>query len=85
MTVMAVSEREVSDILRRVIHLEEGVKEMRSDVRALDAKIDGILSQIATVRGGMSVAIWMSGVVGAVGMFALTKVAPLLLGFLPKV
>lgn len=82
---MAVSEREVSDILRRVIHLEEGMKEMRSDVRALDAKIDGILSQIATVRGGMSVAIWMSGVVGAIGMFALTKVAPLLLGFLPKV
>ena len=82
---MAVSEREVSDILRRVIHLEEGVKEMRSDVRALDAKIDGILSQIATVRGGMSVAIWMSGVVGAVGMFALTKIAPLFLGFLPKV
>lgn len=82
---MAVSEREVSDILRRVIHLEEGVKEMRSDVRALDTKIDGILSQIATVKGGMSVAIWVSGVVGAVGMFALTKVAPLLVGFLPKV
>lgn len=82
---MAVSEREVSDILRRVIHLEEGMKEMRSDVRALDAKIDGILSQIDKVSGGMSVAIWFAGLLGAVAMFAITKLSPLLIGFLPKV
>lgn len=82
---MAVSEREVSDILRRVIHLEEGLKEMRADVRSLDTKVDGILSQIDKVSGGMSVAIWFAGLLGAVAMFSLTKLAPLLLGLLPKV
>ncbi len=82
---MAVSEREVSDILRRVIHLEEGVKEMRSDVRALDSKVDGILSQISQVQGGLRVSIWFAGILGGLAMFAITKLSPLLLGFLPKV
>ena len=82
---MAVSEREVSDILRRVIHLEEGVKEMRSDVRALDSKVDGILSQISQVQGGLRVSVWFAGILGGLAMFAITKLSPLLLGFLPKV
>ncbi len=81
---MSLSERETGDILRRVMHLEAGMTELRSEVKAVDSKVDGILSQIASVRGGMAVAIWMSGVIGAVGMFALTKIVPLFIGVLPK-
>jgi hypothetical protein len=83
--VMAVSEREVSDILRRVIHLEEGFKEMRSDVRSMDGKVDGILSRFDKIDGGLRVAIWFSGFAGAVLMFLITKVSPFLLGALPKI
>lgn len=82
---MAVSEREVSDILRRVIHLEEGFKEMRSDVRSVDGKVDGILSRFDRIDGGMRVAIWFSGFAGAVVMFMITKISPFLLGVLPKI
>lgn len=82
---MSLSDREAGDIIRRIINLEEGVKDLRSEVRAVDGKVDGILSQIDKVSGGMSVAIWFAGFLGALGMFVLTKLAPLLLGFLPKV
>ena len=82
---VALSEREAGDIIRRIISLEEGVKDLRSEVRGLDGKVDGILSRFDQIDGGLKVAIWASGFIGAVGMFALTKIAPLFLGFLPKV
>lgn len=82
---MALSEREAGDIIRRIISLEEGVKDLRSEVRGLDGKVDGILSRFDQIDGGMRTAIWFSGLLGALAMFAMTKALPLLFGFLPKV
>lgn len=82
---MSLSEREAGDILRRVMHLEAGMTELRSEVKAVDGKVDGILSQISQVQGGLRVSIWFAGILGGLAMFAITKLSPLLLGFLPKV
>lgn len=89
---MSLSEREAGDILRRVIHLETGMAELRAEVKTMDGKVDDIASRIATtfakLDGGWRVLVFLSGVAGTVGA-ALTFVAikfwPFLLGTLPKV
>jgi len=35
---MSLSDREAGDIIRRIINLEEGVKDLRSEVKAMDGK-----------------------------------------------
>jgi len=82
---MAVSDQSFGELRGDVKAIQKDLSEVESDMKDLKRSVDGILTQIATVRGGMSVAIWASGIIGALGMFALTKVAPLLVGFLPKV
>lgn len=81
---MAVNDTEFGELRGDVKAIKKDLSEVESDMKELKGKVDGILTQIATVRGGMAVAIWASGFIGAVGMFALTKIAPLFLGFLPK-
>jgi hypothetical protein len=89
---MSLSEREAGDILRRVMHLEDGVKELRSDVKGVDDKVDAIAVRIDTTfarfDGGWKVLIFVGGLAGALSAAAVgiaLKMWPFLLGTLPKV
>ncbi len=82
---MAIPDQAFGELRGDVKAIQKDVSELETDMKELKRSVDGILTQIATVRGGMAVAIWASGFIGAVGMFALTKIAPLFIGFLPKV
>lgn len=84
MLAMALSEREAGDIIRRIMTMEEGVKDLRSEVRSVDGKVDGILSRFDRIDGGMKVAMIASGLIGAAATFTVTKVLPLLFVGLPK-
>lgn len=83
--VMAVEDKEFGKLLGDVEAIKKDLSEVESDIKAMKSSVDGILTQIATVRGGMSVAIWASGVAGALFMFVITKIMPLLFGTLPKI
>lgn len=80
-----VSDREFGELLGKVSAIEADLKRLEKNVDGISGNVTGILNQIATVSGGMRVAIWFSGIIGALAMFGLTKIAPLFLGFLPKV
>lgn len=82
---MAVNDTEFGELRGDVKAIKKDLSEVETDMKALKQSVDGILTQIATVQGGLKVSIWFAGVVGAGGMFLITKIAPLLLGFLPKV
>lgn len=82
---MAIADQSFGELRGDVKAIQKDLSEVESDMKDLKRSVDGILTQIATVRGGMSVAIWASGIIGALGMFAITKLTPFLLGFLPKV
>lgn len=81
---MSLSDREAGDIIRRIINLEEGVKDLRSEVKSMDGKVDGILSRFDRVDGGLKVAMAVSGFLGALSMLLLTKVLPMLFAGLPR-
>lgn len=81
---MSISEREVGDMIRRVMNLEESFKEVRQEVKSIDGKVDGILARFDRQDGGMKVAMAVSGFLGAVAMIVLTKVLPLLFAGLPR-
>lgn len=85
MTAMAVSDREFGELLGEVRAMKRDLAKVEENTNGLDSKVDGILSRFDQIDGGMKVAIWLSGLIGALGMFGLTKLSPLLLGFLPKV
>lgn len=82
---MTVSPQQFGEMVGDVKSIKKDLSEVETDIKALKNSVDGILTQIATVRGGMRVAIWFSGIIGALAMFGLTKVAPLLIGALPKI
>lgn len=82
---MAVSDREFGELLGEVRSMKRDLAKVEENTQGLDGKVDGILSRFDQIDGGMKIAIWFSGIIGALAMFGLTKVAPLLLGVLPKV
>lgn len=82
---MTVSPQQFGEMVSDVKNIKEDMVEVKSDMKDMEGKVDRILTQIATVRGGMRVAVWFSGILGALGMFGLTKVAPMFIGFLPKI
>jgi hypothetical protein len=91
-TAVALSEREAGDIIRRIINLEDGVKDLRSEVKTMDGKVDDIAARIDTtfarLDGGWRVLVFLSGLAGTIGAgltFLAVKMWPFLLGTLPKV
>lgn len=82
---MAVSDREFGELLGEVRAMKRDLAKVEENTKGLDSKVDGILSRFDQIDGGMKIAIWFSGIVGALAMFGLTKILPMLLGFLPKV
>lgn len=82
---MAVSDREFGELLGEVRSMKRDLAKVEENTKGLDGKVDGILSRFDQIDGGMRIAIWFSGIIGALAMFGLTKVAPMLMGFLPKV
>lgn len=82
---MTVSPQQFGEMVGDVKAIQKDLSEVETDIKALKTSVDGILTQIATVRGGMRVAIWFSGILGGAIMFGLTKVAPFLVGALPKI
>lgn len=82
---MAVSDREFGELLGEVRAMKRDLAKVEENTQGLDSKVDGILSRFDQIDGGMRIAIWFSGIIGALAMFGLTKVAPMLMGFLPKV
>lgn len=82
---MAVSDREFATLAADVKHLTASADKTRADLVTIDGKVDGLLSRFDRIDGGMKVAIWFSGLIGALAMFGLTKVAPMLLGALPRI
>lgn len=85
MTSMAVSDREFGELLGKVNAIQKDVTELETSTKSLDGKVDGLIRRFDQIDGGMKVAIWFSGIIGALAMFGLTKVAPLLIGALPKI
>lgn len=81
---MAVSDREFGELLGDVKSIKKDLAELENTTSSLEMKVDGILTQIAQVQGGLRVSIYFAGIIGALAMFGLTKVAPLLIGTLPK-
>lgn len=82
---MAIPDQAFGELRGDVKAIQKDLSEVETDMKELKTKVDGILTQIATVQGGMRVAIWFSGIIGAGAMLAITKILPLFLGFLPKV
>jgi len=82
---MAVSDREFGELLGEVRAMKRDLAKVEENTKGLDGKVDGILSRFDQIDGGMKTAIWFSGLLGALAMFAMTKGLPLLFGFLPKV
>lgn len=82
---MAVSDREFGELLGEVRAMKRDLAKVEENTKGLDGKVDGILSRFDQIDGGMKTAIWLSGVFGALVMFGITKIAPFLLGFLPKI
>lgn len=85
MHTMPVSDREFGELLGEVRAMKRDLAKVEENTKGLDGKVDGILSRFDQIDGGMKIAIWFSGIVGALAMFGLTKILPMLLGFLPKV
>ncbi len=82
---MAIPDQAFGELRGDVKAIQKDLSEVETDMKDLKRSVDGILTQIATVQGGMRVAIWFSGIIGAGAMLALTKILPLFLGALPKV
>lgn len=85
---MSLSDREAGDIIRRIINLEEGVKELRSEVKSMDGKVDGILSRFDRIDGGWKTLMFLGGIAGTVGAVItaiVLKIWPLFLGTLPRI
>lgn len=89
---MALSEREAGDVLRRLINLESGQKELRDEVKNVDGKVDGIITRIDTtfaqLDGGWRALLFVGGIAGTIGTaltFLAVKLWPLLFGTLPKI
>jgi hypothetical protein len=81
---MAVSDREFGELLGEVRGVRRDLEKMEKASNALDTKVDGILSRFDQIDGGTKVAIWFSGMIGALAMFGLTKIAPMIIGVLPR-
>ena len=82
---MAIPDQAFGELRGDVKAIQKDLSAVESDMKELKRSVDGILTQIATAQGGMRVAIWFSGIIGAGAMLALTKLSPFLIGFLPKV
>jgi len=85
MSAIVATDREFGELSERVKNLAESVREVRLEVRAIDAKVDGILSRFDQATGGLRVAMAVSGFLGAAVMLVFTKVLPILLAGLPKI
>jgi len=82
---VAVSDREFATLAADVKHLTTSVDQTRASLKEIDGKVDGILGRFDRVDGGLKVAMAVSGFMGALAMLLLTKLAPMLIAFLPKV
>lgn len=85
---LAVSDREYGTLVQKVVHLEEGMKNLRAEVKEVDSKVDSILSRFDKIDGGWRVLIFLGGIAGVVASILTTiaiKAWPLLIGTLPKV
>jgi len=85
MSTMAVPDKEFWVLSQKVEDLTTRVREVRDEVKAIDAKVDGILSRFDRIDGGMRIAMAVSGFLGAAAMLFLTKVLPLLFAGLPRI
>lgn len=81
---MAVNDREFGELLGKVSAIEADLKRVERNVDSMGGKIDGILSLVDKTNGGLRVAIWFSGLLGAGAAFVAMKVLPLFLTFIPK-
>lgn len=81
---MAVSDREFGQLLGQVESIQKDVTKLESSASSLDNKVDTLIRRFDQIDGGMKVAVWFSGIIGALAMFGLTKVLPLFIGALPR-
>lgn len=81
---MAVSDREFGQLLGQVESIQKDVTKLESSTSSLDNKVDTLIRRFDQIDGGMKVAVWFSGIIGALAMFGLTKVLPLFIGALPR-
>lgn len=81
---MAVSDREFGELLGKVNAIQKDVTELENTTKSLDANVAALMRRFDQIDGGVKVAIWFSGMIGALAMFGLTKVAPLIIGALPR-
>lgn len=81
---MAVSDREFGELLGKVNAIQKDVTGLENTTKSLDANVAALMRRFDQIDGGVKVAIWFSGMIGALAMFGLTKVAPLVIGALPR-
>lgn len=82
---MAVSDREFGELLGKVNAIQKDVTELETSTKTLDGKVDALMRRFDQIDGGLKVAIWFSGMIGALAMFGLTKVLPMLIGAFPRI
>lgn len=81
---MAVSDREFGELLGKVNAIQKDVTGLENTTKSLDANVAALMRRFDQIDGGVKVAIWFSGMIGALAMFGLTKLAPLIIGALPR-
>lgn len=85
MSAMAVPDKDFWVLSQKVEDLTTRVREVRDEVKTIDAKVDGILAKFDRVDGGLRVAMAVSGFFGALAMLVITKVLPFLFAGLTKI
>ncbi len=82
---MAVSDREIGELIGDVKAIKRDMTRMENDTKDIKAAVDRFNSRFDQMDGAWKLAVWGSGIVGALGMFALTKALPFAFGLLPRI
>jgi len=82
---VAVPDKDFWVLSQKVEDLSVRMREVRDEVKSIDAKVDGLLSRFDRIDGGMKVAMGVSGFLGAAAMLIMTKLLPLLFAGLPRI
>lgn len=82
---MAVSDREIGELIGDVKAIKRDMTRMENDTKDIKAAVDRFSSRFDQMDGAWKMAVWGSGVIGALVMFAITKAIPLVLSVLPRI
>lgn len=82
--VMAPTDREFGEFLGNVKSIQKDVSRIETGYKELDKKVDMLIRRFDRMDGALKLSMWLAGFFGAIGMFVLTKVVPLLIPGIPR-